>query len=56
LVLRGWSNCEDGSEVVLGILACTAREGSLARKAAAMLDMIIGVIIGARPVRQERVG
>jgi hypothetical protein len=56
LVLRGWSNCEDGSEVVLGILACTAREGSLARKAAAMLDMIIGVIIGARPVRREHVG
>jgi hypothetical protein len=27
LVLRGWSSREDGSEVVLGILACTAQGG-----------------------------
>jgi hypothetical protein len=34
-VLRGWNNREDGSEVVLGVPACTAQGGSLARKATA---------------------
>ena len=53
---EGWSSREDGSEVVVGRLGCTARRGALAWRYQLMLYVIIGILIGARLVRWCNVG